>query len=532
MMNSCLYPFYEYIIKQWISYGINFPDYERTILMPEVEPKGKRIELERRKKKIWQDTADILKTTSLDIRKQKLDNLKKRDIKCELCLACSQCEKFYWEQLELALKEQGQEVTGEKCEFLIPDKINELLEQKDKPVDVYLDHYKRRNVCDANFLVILKGFSSSTPILLNYAHKTNFYSGGGIYFRWNGTGVAVDPGYLFVQNLHEYGLSVLDIDIVIVTHEHIDHSNDVRLLDDLHYNASASFKENKVSWNNDNFALSKSEEPVHKIRWYLDSVTYEEALLLARKKSGFDPEYNELYCVGVDKEEIEALKKQYNGNVQVINSETIKFTDSISVKIFPTRHEQYDIGEEKAFFKHTFGCVFECYDKKSEKRAIGYTSDTSLQTDIYDRMYELLRECQIVIANISGIYKTDVLLQEEKPRHLGYYGCHKIVTDLLSENKCKLQYVLLSEFSNQVSDIRYDISHYMQKEISRFLDYYKKERVKIIPAENGLTLDLSTMRIRCMSCRKYSDKIYVLKPFGENHYLQYICSECMYSDEG
>lgn len=284
MVNSCLYPFYEYIIKRWISYGNDFPDYEKTILMPDVNPEGKRVELESRKKKIWEDTADVLRAESPDARTQKLDHLKKRDIKCKLCLDCSQCEKFYWEQLELALAEKEGKADNKKCEFLIPNEINELLEQKDKPVNIYLDNYNRRNIRESNFLAILKGFSSSTPILLNYAKKTNFYSGGGIYFRWNGTGVAVDPGYLFVQNLHEYGLSVLDIDIVIVTHEHIDHSNDVRLLDDLHYNAAASAKENKVSWNDENFALLKSKEPAHKIRWYLDSVTYEDALLLARKK--------------------------------------------------------------------------------------------------------------------------------------------------------------------------------------------------------------------------------------------------------
>ena len=80
---------------------------------------------------------------------------------------------------------------------------------------------------------MLKGMSSSTPAMLNNIFDTNDYVGGGFYLNWNGYGVAIDPGYSFVHNLHHYGLSVLDVQAVIITHEHIDHNNDMRLLDDL-----------------------------------------------------------------------------------------------------------------------------------------------------------------------------------------------------------------------------------------------------------------------------------------------------------
>lgn len=529
LKRTCLYPFYEYIIKEWIQHGVELKEYKDIVQMPETVLEGNRLELEKRKKSIWDNTKNLL-ALSEQQKEIKFGELKNIACDCKLCLFCVQCERYYWEQLERALADGKGDSNREKCEFLIPDDIKQLLEQKDKPVDVYLDFYKRRYINKDNFLVMLKGFSSSTPILLNYAQNTNLYSGGGFYFRWNGLGVAVDPGYLFIQNLHNYGLSVLDIDVVVVTHEHIDHSSDVRLLDDLHYNVASNNKEKEVGWNRDTFSLLNGKTPNHTIKWYLDEVTYEEARLFQKKKSGFAPEYNELYCLLLNDTENPKIKRPCVEKPQLIEESTLKIAGDISMKVFPTRHEQYEENNKRIFFKHTFGCVFECVDKFGENKSIGYTSDTSLQQDISSLMYESLKECQVLIMNISGIYEDDILLQKGKDRHLGYYGCYEIISNLLKTPECKLKYCLLSEFANQISDIRYSIAKYMQKEINKLTEYNSKNKITVVPTEIGLTINLSTLHTKCTACGNYSTKIYVLKPFGENATLQYICPECMYSD--
>ena len=531
MKNTCLYPFYEYIIKNWIGCKKELPKYDDIVRIRKVEPQGERVELEQRKRLIWEETRSLLELDSSE-RKSKFAELKQRAGDCKLCISCEKCEAEYWRQLELALDDCQGDLLREKCEFLIPDDINKLLERKDRPVDIYLDFYKRRSSAfEDNFLVMLKGFSSSTPILLNNANNTNFYSGGGFFFKWNGLGVAVDPGYMFVQNLHNYGISVLDIDVVIVTHEHIDHSNDVRLLDDLHRNVAHNCREKGISWNREEFSLSRVSAEKHKIKWYMDRVTYEEALVLKRAESGFDSEYNELFCVCFDEDDSPKLERECSEAIQILDADEIRISSEVSMKVFPTRHAQYRQGRKKDFFKHTFGCVFECCDKVGEKRGIGYTSDTSLHSDIYDRMYALMRTCQVIVSNISGIYETDVLLQSEKERHLGYYGCFQIAGKLLLDDECKLRYYLLSEFSNQISDIRYDISKYMQQELNKVADYNGKEHIGVFPTEVGMLLDLKKLQIKCTACNTFSDNIYILRPYGENKDLQYICSECIYSDE-
>lgn len=528
MRNTCLYSFYEYILKNWIQTKEIMPNFDGLFGRNRFESSELKIqELSERKKYIWDNTRLILEQDS-EKRRDMLQKLLQQPIQCDLCVACQKCEKRYWQALkELTLDDNKDTDDFGKSDFLLPEEIRELLKQKERPVDIYLDHYKRRVMHERNLLVMLKGFSSSTPILLNYAQNTNFYSGGGFYIRWNGVGIAVDPGYLFVQNLQDYGLSVLDIDVVIITHEHIDHTSDMRILDDLHYNASKYYSEKTIGWDAQQFLVSHIEKK-HKITWYMDVVTCEEAVVLARKKSGFDTGYNEIFCINVAGEETSLLENKFEGYANVVTGNTIEIDDEITMHIFQTAHEQYEVNDVKEYFLHTYGCVFECGKNVENKRFIGYTSDTSIQDSVYSKMESLLSQCHIIVANISGIYENDVLFKKFKARHLGYYGCYKIVYDLIMEKNNNLKYLLLSEFSNQVSDIRFGVSKYLQEEVNDLVTRKGRTPVRVLPTEIALTLNLDTFQTKCDVCGEYSDKIHVLRPYGENNKLQYICSECMY----
>lgn len=530
MKNTCLYPFYEYILKNWVRSDSDMPEYhDRFHSNIERVTGGEGAKFTERKKDIWENTQLVLKQASLG-KCDKLQELLRRDAQCDLCFTCQNCERKYWETLEgMLFHEEDYGGPLNKSDFTIPEEIDELLEQKERPVDIYIDNYKHRIFCERNILVMLKGFSSSTPILLNYAHNTNFYSGGGFYFRWSGVGIAVDPGYLFVQNLQDYGLNILDIDVVVITHEHIDHSSDMRIIDDLHYNVSANYSEKIFRWDKDSNAVSREDKEKHKIKWYMDAVTCEEAVILARKKSGFDKDYNQLYCVNVAGEDSSLLENRFQGYAEIVSDSIVKIGTEINLHIFRTAHEQYKEAGENRFFLHTFGCAFECGTDTENKRIIGYTSDTSLQEDIYPAMKEVMSQCHIIIANISGIYRQDILLKESKPRHLGYSGCYRMIEDLMENEEYALKYFLISEFSNQVSDIRFGISKYLQDEVNELARRKRQKSPNILPTEIALTLDMDTFRIRCSVCGKYAEKIHILKPHGENNKMQYVCPECMYT---
>lgn len=530
MKNTCLFPFYEYIFKEWIQSGRELPEYEEIFHKLSFHHNMKFTEeADKRKLEIWNSTRELMRIDSEDARQKKLYELRQKEESCSLCIRCAHCEQTYWEELDKALFHNQADLTA-RSPLILPEYIKNVLEQKDKPVDIYLDRYRRRHFAEQNCLVILKAFSSSMPILLNYAEGTENYSGGGFYIRWNGRGIAVDPGYRFIERLHEAGYTVLDIDVVIVTHEHIDHTNDMRLLDDLHYNAAKQNRDHEYRWDQELFSIVRDSVRPHKISWYMDSVTCKMVHVFSEKESGFNPQYNDIYCVNIDPLETDRLKKQLSGFAEVITEPDIRIGSDIIMTVFPTFHEMPEKKDKVKFFHHTYGCVFECISIDTESQYIGYTSDTSLREgSLYESMLEQLQKCQIIIANISGIYESDVLLQSAKERHLGYMGCYRIIYDILMQHQPKLKYYLLSEFSNQVSDIRYDISKYLQQETTQIANQVHKEAPLVLPAETDLTINLENYGVQCSACKKYSKDIHIIRPFGENQKLRYICEECVYS---
>ena len=513
MKNTCLFPFYDYIFKYWIQPAKKLPEYDVNFVESQFNDSQNcySLDIETRKREIWNKTRDIFELDNPDDQLKYLSNCKNIKINCNLCVTCISCETYCCQELEHFLSKNKGRLETRKS-LSLPDNIKQLLQEKEKPVDLYLDSYKRRHFQERNCLIVLKSFSSSTPILLNYAGKSINYSGGGFYLRWNGIGIVVDPGYLFVQNLHQAGYSVLDVDYVIVTHEHIDHSNDIRLLDDLHYNASSKYKNYKYDWNCQSYNVDKQEITPHRISWYFDPVTYQTMQILAEKQSGFDDKYNKLYSIDISQRK------------------SIHIEDDIIINLFPTCHETNKNGE---FFNHTFGCTFECLTKNGSSKIIGYTSDTSItEKHTYEQMIKCLEPCDIIIANISGIYEDDILLENKKKKHLGYFGCYQILNDLLGERKnSNLKFFFLSEFSNQISDIRFDISRYLQDEINELSDSLHSNRPFVIPAEIGLTVDLNELSIKCSFCQNFSSKIRILRPSGENQKLKYVCQDCLYSSE-
>jgi ribonuclease BN (tRNA processing enzyme) len=86
------------------------------------------------------------------------------------------------------------------------------------------------------YLYALQRWSSINPALPR--PSTFKMKGGGYYIVFRGKGIAIDPGFNFVENLYSEGFSIADIHYVIVTHDHIDHTADVDTILSLHYRRS------------------------------------------------------------------------------------------------------------------------------------------------------------------------------------------------------------------------------------------------------------------------------------------------------
>lgn len=406
---------------------------------------------------------------------------------CNICYNCNNCRSYYWKELgELLLEKANDEKrTGKYFPVRsLPDEVKKHLEASAGISALYFSRAKREQVITfRNKFLILKGMSSSTPAMLNSIFDTDDYVGGGFYLNWNGYGVAIDPGYSFVRNLHHYGLSVLDIQAVIITHEHIDHNNDMRLLDELHFSA-VRFDANK--------------DKKHVIDWYMDKISYTIASDLCANDAGFRKEANRLNCVSA-------------GDILELKA------DELKVEFFPTEHI-FD-GNTGNYRKHTFGCSFNCKNGL-QKQIITYTSDTKY----FDGLLDYVKDSNMVIGNISGIYEDDYMQIKSKDTHLGYWGCYNLIKKCYEKYDRYPRFYFLSEFWNGKSDIRYDIVKCLKKELKG----QGITEISIIPSETGMLYDIEHCSIQCSECGQYTNQVIVKRPSDVNGKIEVLCGECYF----
>ena len=352
--------------------------------------------------------------------------------------------------------------------------------------EIYQKNSRKRGTKHRDYILILKGRSSSTPSILNSTFDTDEFDGGGIYVNYHGVGIVIDPGYHFVRNLHHYGLSVFDIDIVIITHEHIDHNNDMRLIDDL--NASVA--------------------DTHKILWLMDAVSYEVANIYRENSTGFLKEKSLLKKVVPDcKVELTDL-----------DSSLEKIEDVFQFEFFRTEHI-YE-SDNSTLKKHTFGCSITFLQETGNRRLV-YTSDTRY----FEGLSEKIKNADIVIANISGIYEDDYMLIKPKNKHLGYYGCYSILKECYEKYMRGPQLFMISEFWNGQNDIRFDVTKQLYENIMKI----GITETKVIPAEKGMFIQIADAKLKCSQCGMYCDKYIIQRPSTLSENVKVVCAECGYS---
>lgn len=430
----------------------------------------------------------------------------KSNQKCNKCIVCRECFRLFWielykryfdtekyQELEKELKKGNSYVFQN-----IPKALRRHVESKTSASDYYWERCKnlRKMKSFRNVLVMLKGMSSSTPAILNGAFNTEAYVGGGIYLNWEGFGIAIDPGYHFIETMHEIGLSVLDIDAVVITHEHIDHSNDIRILDDL------------------NYSLHRFGKEKHRISWYFDRITYGVVKQFQKSNSGFDKSLNSLYMIDPQKQ----LMYTDAGEVNISDGLMLESGDAqeqIAMEVVSTYHEQ----RNKKYLQHTFGCSFLLQEGR-ERRKVFYTSDTAYR----DEIGQMAANSDVIIANISSVYEDDLLMDKPKDKHLGYMGCYKL---LESTGEVLPKLFLISEFWNAKSDIRYDIARFLENQTEKNV-LHGNMKTRVIPAEVGLQVNLKTIQMMCSSCHSFTDDFIVLKPSQEYEKIKYICKNCCY----
>lgn len=372
-----------------------------------------------------------------------------------------------------------------------------------------------------NFLLISRRFNSSTPAIPCGDADLDGGVGGGYILSWRGKILAIDPGYNFVENIYDFGICPPNIDGIILTHAHIDHTSDFENILTLLYEY------------NHNHGTEK------KIDVFMNMTSAVKFINLIK--------FHETI-----------------GNVRFLNIGEVQEFKEYNLKMTPIKAQHNEFGSEA----HVVGLYFELYtnidDESEPKFKIGLTSDTGW----YEGLSEKFTGADILIAHIGGIKKREITLVEDLGKwsvedldtwrdgyfedyfhnrnhpadgcmkkyyyknHLGLLGCYHLLSDvnpklaILSEFGEEV--VVVSDKANNITDVRLDIAELLE----RCLQDCGGQN-KVISADIGLKIDLESdePKIQCTKCEKSFplEKIrcavdYVPKSAYPTIY--YLCSDC------
>lgn len=305
--------------------------------------------------------------------------------------------------------------------------------------------------------------SDAATYLTERSRKTS----GGIFLRWNGKGIAINPGKHFLRSFHARGLHIRDIDFVIVTADQAECYADVAEIYELNYQINKLGAELKV------------------IQYFFHQKAFQE--LSGLLKPHFKQERNMLHSLELflDSPEVERME----------------MADGIALNYFLASS-----GDERAIHA-PLGILLELKTEKGLLR-VGYLSHAAWNPLLAHH----LGSCDLLITGFGNTAPQDYHKLSYHADSLGYHGTFSLLEEMAP------RLALCGEFGGREGDIRLEAVQKMRLELA-----HNKGRV-ILPADTGLSVNLRTLAVRCSISGAWTpaDQIKVIKTsqsFGQLLYL-------------
>lgn len=362
------------------------------------------------------------------------------------------------------------------CDFL------QASEEYERQRNTFISKCRQVPLGSESFLVVLRRWNSYTPSLPTPDQSRNAlsqYSVGGGYFLFlqsdeehlgpgcvrPGYGLVVDPGYNFIHNYGAAGFALDDIDGILLTHAHNDHTNDFESLLSLLYqrnHRNAGKKEPKT------VDLFLNVGSFKKFSNYLD---------LARK----DPQ-------------------DHIGHVVVMSpgqSHVIPGRDDIDASLLTlyTKHHEIVTADYALGLCVTIGGRTVLFSGDT-----GWDLETSLRNEAFLRAHEVYtREemdkgnVDLLVAHIGTVTRKEVYLTPMTPlkdvfydKHLGLLGVIAIC------EQWKPQTCVVSEFGEELTRSRLPLVREIETTLRKL-----PSSVHCFPGDIGLFLFLDSARALC-----------------------------------
>ena len=362
-------------------------------------------------------------------------------------------------------------------------------------------------------LTVLKRWNSYTPIL-ERDHNTS--KGGGYFLQVNGIGIAIDPGLHFISNFKANGFYFHQIDHVIITHNHIDHTSDLEpLLTLLHeYNESI-------------LGDYDSPEP--------GTVMYE---VLHTEEHANDPKYEVLMkhiakkaLCGKGNTRYKRLKLHLTINTyfkfatmtkldeDAYDIMIVKSGDDLGIrcdglKVLPIMSAHKDLSSDRGSVGYEIA-----YTGGGNKTLLIYTGDTGYNLEIESQYMEVVDKYpdyrKILLAHLGGFKPNENRFNPAKEyfgedsnenafykNHLGRIGLARLA-EVVEPEIC-----LVSEFGEEFTHLRKPLLksyNSIYHDDALYINRNSRKPIKFFAVDIGFTID-EMCRIKAISSTELNDK--------------------------
>jgi hypothetical protein len=333
-------------------------------------------------------------------------------------------------------------------------------------LEKYLQYSEQRQGLTEHALYVLNGWPFDAPTASQHAIEL-FTEGsrescGGHYVRWNGKGIAINPGETFIDNFHEQGLSIRDIDFVLVTSGNSKCYGNVKALYEL------------------NNQLNKVASEVHVIHYYLQHRAYRDLLPILKPNSKLARHTLHNLEMFADSQEVEK----------------IDISDDIVLHYFMATPQEsfYPSAMQQELNNGCLGIRLElkAADEVGSSLQLGYLS-TMKWTPL---IAHYLGRCDLLLASFGNTCHGDYSKLSYNEDCLGYHGVYSLLEELSP------RLLLLTEFGGREGDLRLEIVKKLRADSLQNLQR-AQQPTTILPADVSCQVDLKSLQIKCSKSNSF-----------------------------
>ena len=441
----------------------------------------------------------------------------------------------------------------------------------------FLRHLKSPSVHDSQesgfYFLGLQRWNSSSP--------AKGYSLGGGYLLYHvdrkkrvDVGIAIDPGFDFVRNLFHAGFSLHDIDIVLISHAHVDHIRDLEAIVTLLFELKErGNKEKRVHVILSLGAYKRLEHIVEDpgFRYIIEPYIIDMEREIDDRyfeNLGQKPKFHFESSEGEDDDRLTNLIERVSPILPPLESPDGQSNNShsndgrVTIEIKPTRAFHDDKTRSDSF-----GFVITLKGKTEQALTFGYTGDTKwIYPDMDDPLNEdrkwqdissQYKDCNALVIHLGSLikrddsdsYSFDYYDQCEENTHREFH-CESLVRDenhpyligmlrLLSDlhklpktNQVCIPLILIGEFGEELRG-------HIRADLVRHLQNIYHDKFAILPIDVGINVRLRSKRgadakgARCnctVWCVHCDDFVEIgeadFRLYGADHALYCVCKTC------